>query len=68
MTTDCKPPRCVCGHVVHGNIGGSGACRTAGCPCPQFHDKPIPDKCECRACWLESNMPPEGWGLLYDPL
>jgi hypothetical protein len=51
---------------AHANIGGCGACRTSGCPCPKFHDKPIPEECECEVCWRESNMPPAG--CLLDPL
>jgi hypothetical protein len=64
--TDQPTPRCLCGHVAHANIGGCGACRTSGCPCPKFHDKPIPEECECEVCWRESNMPPAG--CLLDPL
>lgn len=40
-TYDLSEPgyfRCVCGHIVHGNIGGSGACRTHGCPCESFRE------------------------------
>lgn len=28
--------RCVCGHIVHGNIGGCGSCQSYGCQCDQL--------------------------------
>jgi hypothetical protein len=61
-----NPALCVCGHRVHANIGGCGACRSAGCPCKKFHSEPMPSECECAGCWRESNMPPVT-GPGYDP-
>jgi hypothetical protein len=59
-----SPPRCVCGHTAdqHANIGGCGACRVHPCPCERWHDRPMPDQCECEVCWRESNMPPRCYG------